>query len=115
VQSNRYEQTVMDKGSSTVFNTQYTNYYAFIKVCKGTTVNNITFYPMLEIGDVATEFEMGKGMQTVEVVDGIATGLTSVSPNMTLIADAGTIECEYNMDIKSYIDKKLAELVKEAK
>lgn len=65
----------------------------------------------IEIGETATEYESVK-VQTAEVIDGTAT-LKSVYPTMTLIADAD-MEVVYNSDTKLYVDKKLAELVKEA-
>lgn len=59
----------------------------------------------LEVGETVTEYEPHKEVQTAEVVDGTVTGLTSVSPNMTLIADAGTIEVEYNRDLNKALNE----------
>ena len=89
-----------------------TNEKTYISIKAGTVCNNIIFYPQSELGNVVTEYERGVELQTVEVnEDGIAIGLTSSAPNMILIADEGSnIECEYNMDTKTYIDQKFAEL-----
>lgn len=57
----------------------------------------------IEIGETATDHELYRELQTVEVVNGVATGLLSVYPTMTLIADAGTIECTYNRDVNKAI------------
>lgn len=65
---------------------------------KGLTVNASIVLMLVAGNEVATEYERGVEPQTAEVVDGTVTGLTSVYPNMTLIADAGTIECTYNRD-----------------
>lgn len=46
--------------------------------------------------------------------DGTVEGVTSLYPNTTLLTDTEgvTINCEYNIDIKKYIDNKIAELTK---
>ena len=63
------------------------------------------FYPQIELGKTITEYELGKEAQAVEVVNGIANGLTSVSPIMTILTDTEgvTVECEYNRDINKVI------------
>ena len=45
--------------------------------------------------------------------DGTVEGVTSLYPNTTLLTDTEgvTINCEYNIDIKKYIDNKIAELM----
>ena len=68
---------------------------------------------MVEIGSNATEYESYIEPQTVSAVsDGTVVGVTSISPNMTILTDTDgvTINCEYNADAKKYIDNKIAEL-----
>lgn len=79
-------------------------------------VNPIKFKVQFELSETATEYEPHKKVQTAEVAeDGTVTSLTSVSPNMTILADTegAMIECEYNIDTKTYIDRKIAELMME--
>ena len=73
-----------------------------VYVRSGVTVSE-TLTIQIELGTEATEYEPYKEPQTVEVVDGTVTGLLSLSPSMTLIADAGTIEVEYNRDVNKAI------------
>ena len=68
---------------------------------------------LVEFGDTATEYEPYIEPQTALVnADGTVTGLTSISPNMTIIADnnGANINVTYNVDTKTYIDNKFAEL-----
>ena len=67
----------------------------------------------LEAGTVQTPFEPYVEKQTATAnADGTVEGLTSISPNMTLLTDTNgaVINLEYNADTKMYIDNKLAEL-----
>ena len=91
-------------------------------VGKGDAVPKTTFYPMLEFGTTATEYTPyitdlngvkvsvysdENEMQTATAVaDGTVTGLTSLSPNMTLITDTEgvNIECQYYRDIDTFIN-----------
>lgn len=76
------------------------------KVC---TASNI----QLEIGTTATDYEPYKEPQTATAnADGTVEGLTSVSPNMTLVSDTErvVINLEYNIDTKMYIDNELAKI-----
>lgn len=61
----------------------------------------------LEIGSVATDFEAYNGAEYVPASDGTVSGMTSLSPNMTILTDTDgvTIECEYNIDAKTYINQ----------
>lgn len=66
-----------------------------------------------ELGNRATEYEDYVNPQISEVnADGTVTGLTSLSPSMTIMSNNAdiTLECEYNADTKLYIDNKLAEI-----
>lgn len=61
-------------------------------------VENLTFYPQLEAGTTATEYEPYKAPQTATAnADGTVNGLTSLSPNITLIPDNAdvSVECTY--------------------
>lgn len=62
----------------------------------------------VEVGDIATEFEAYKeATEYIPSSDGTVSGLTSVSPNMTILTDTeGAIaECEYNRDANKVIEK----------
>ena len=55
----------------------------------------------LEVGNVVTDFEEHKGVQTLTPnADGTVEGITSLSPTMTLLTDTEdvVIHCEYNRD-----------------
>ena len=85
-----------------------------VRVAGGATVNAV-FEPMLEIGDIATKFEKYKEPATYNPsADGFVPGVTSVSPTMTIMTDTPgvTVECEYIVDTKNYIDNKIAEALK---
>ena len=67
----------------------------------------------LESGKNATEYEEYKQVQEATAnADGIVTGLTSISPNMTIMTDnnGANLNVTYNVDTKTYIDNKFAEL-----
>lgn len=65
----------------------------------------------LEFGSTPTEYEQYKEQTATANADGTVEGLTSVSPNMTLIADVDgiVIDCEYNVDTNTAL-KTLAEV-----
>ena len=78
-----------------------------VRVAGGETVN-IVFEPMLEVGDTATEFERFKKPVTyIPTTDGVVKGVTSLSPNITLLTDTEgvTVECEYNQDINKAFER----------
>lgn len=93
----------------------------YITVKEGYTVNNVTFYPQLEYGTVATEFTYpsmdvegvnitvtdGENSQTATAdAEGNVKGLMSLSPNMTLTTDnvGAAIECGYVKDTNKVIE-----------
>ena len=87
---------------------QDTNYVGTIDVdfIKGSNLQ-------IELGKAVTSHEPYKESQTATAnTDGTVNGLTSISPNMTLVTDTNgvLINCEYNADTKMYIDNKFAEL-----
>lgn len=70
-------------------------------------------YLQIEIGTNATAYEPYKEPITYTAnADGIVEGVKSISPNMTLISsnNDAVIDCNYNIDTKTYIDNKFAEL-----
>lgn len=68
----------------------------------------------LEIGNSATAFEPYKGADHTSGADGTVSGVTSVSPTITIMTDTPgvTVDCEYIVDTKTYIDNKIAEALK---
>ena len=85
-----------------------------LRIRSGYSANNLRFKPQVEMGASKTEFEPYKELQTVTAnAEGVVKGLTSISPNMTLIADKDVVlECEYIADTKLYIDNKIESLKK---
>lgn len=80
----------------------------------GVVFNNYKIKIQLEPGKEATGFETCNGTEYTPAADGTISDLTSISPNMTILTDtAGAIvECEYNIDTKTYIDRKISEILK---
>lgn len=73
----------------------------------GNTVGK-TIYPMLNIEQAGTEYENPKEVTThIPSSDGTVSGMTSLSPNMTILTDTEgvIVECEYNRDTNKVIDK----------
>lgn len=64
----------------------------------------------LEPGKEATGFETCNGSEYAPSADGTVSGITSLSPNMTILTDTEgvIVECEYNVDTKAYINKMLS-------
>lgn len=79
-------------------------------VGRGKTIAETTFYPQLELGETATDYEpyIEPTVYTA-TADGTVEGVKSISPSMTLIPNnnAVTVECEYLRDIDLYIDNLL--------
>ena len=57
IQNTTYEQGYSDVGKGVVFTTEYTDYYIFIIIEEGVTVNNLVFRPMLNHGTTALPYE----------------------------------------------------------
>lgn len=75
----------------------------------GTIIGKI----QIELGQKASEYESYFEAQSAFANnDGTVLGLTSLSPNMTVLTDTEdvTIDCTYNADTKLYIDNKIAGL-----
>lgn len=89
----------------------------YIVALAGVTVD-CTFYPMLEYGTVATDYEPwvdptgftvtdGNGNTFTPDTDGTVEGVTSTSPTMTLSLnkEGATIDVEYNRDLTAAIER----------
>ena len=75
---------------------------------EGTVYSNKTIKLQMEYGSEATEYEKCKEVANfVPTADGTVSGLTSVSPNMTILTDTegAIVECEYNRDTNKVIEK----------
>lgn len=91
------------------------NGFSFIMITKGKTVSNKVYYPQIERSEKNTGWESPKECLTyTPTEDGVVHGVTSVSPTMTIMTDTEgvTIDCEYIVNTKTYIDNKIAELLK---
>lgn len=91
-------------------NTKWFRFY--IRVRKGTKVENLVFKPQVERGLNVTEFEKGTLQTATANTDGTVVGLTSVSPNMTLFTNAAdvNINCEYSVGGDPTANEKFVEL-----
>ena len=99
-----------DLGEGKVFTGKDGDIGVTIAVYAGNTVNNLIFRPMVVYGEESGDFEPYNGAEYIPAADGTVSGVTSLSPNMTILTDtAGAIvECEYNVDTKTYIKNMLA-------
>ena len=80
-----------------------------INIGKNTTVSNLIFKPMLEVGGKLTDFEERRtAVAYTPAADGTVSGVKSLYPTTTLMTDTEgvIIEAEYNRDI----NKAFAEL-----
>ena len=61
----------------------------------------------VEVGSVATTYETYKKTEYIPASDGTVEGVTSLSPNMTILTDTEgvIVECEYNKDTNKVIEK----------
>ena len=78
------------------------------RFCPGASISNATFKPMLRLAGVAdASFEAYKGTEYTPDASGNIEGITSLSPNMTILSDAEglTVECEYIKDTNKVINK----------
>lgn len=80
-----------------------------INIGKNTTVSNLIFKPMLEVGSKSTDFEERRtAVAYTPAADGTVSGVKSLYPTTTLMTDTEgvIINAEYNRDI----NKAFAEL-----
>ena len=99
-------ETFFDLGSGVKIKPTKNGYASITVVVKdGVTVSNALFKPMLEVGEKATAFEPYNGAEHIPETDGTIPGMTSISPNMTVMTDtAGAIvDCVYNVDLVKFI------------
>jgi hypothetical protein len=83
--------------------------YVCLQINQGTVLDNVRFYPQIEVGATATEPKPYIEPASYPVTaDGTVEGVKSIYPNTTLLTDTSgvLIECEYNKDI----NKAFAEL-----
>ena len=100
---------VSNNYDSNIVTVNNVNSGVYILVKKGTTCNNIKFYPQIEVGDTATEFEKGLPYETlIPNADGTVEGGKSVYPQTTFMTNTEgvLIDCQYSKDI----NKAFAEL-----
>ncbi len=79
-----------------------------IKRGENGVATNGTVYVQVEVGSVATEYEKGIPTETyIPSTDGTVSGITSLSPNMTILTgtDGAIVECEYIRDSNKVIEK----------
>lgn len=82
-----------------------------ITIGKNTTVSNLIFKPMLEVGSKLTDFEERRtAVAYTPAADGTVTGVTSISPDMTFLSDMDgiIINAEYNRDLNKVISELYA-------
>lgn len=87
----------------------------FYVYASGIVFNNFRCRIQFELNSEPTTFEKFKDMsEYIPAADGTVSGMTSLSPYMTILTDTdgAIVECEYNIDTKTYIDNKIAEMMK---
>ena len=78
------------------------NEITIARIGKNTTVSNLVFKPMLEVGSKLTDFEERRtAVAYTPSADGTVSGVKSLCPTTTLMTDTEgvIIEAEYNRDI----------------
>jgi hypothetical protein len=85
------------------------NKFVYHQVSKGQTVDKVV-YAMVEAGTVKTAYETPSTVVTqIPSSDGTVSGLSAVSPTMTLMTDTPSvsIECEYSRDTNKVVNEIL--------
>lgn len=104
-----------DHGAGATFTPTASGFGAVtIVVSSNVTISDIEFKPQLEIGTEKTFFEKPcEEAVLIPAADGTVSGMTSLSPNMTILTDTdgAIVECEYIVDTKTYIDNKIKEMM----
>lgn len=83
-------------------------YLCRVRIENGVVYNNFIIKPQLEVGDTATDYEAYTEPATyIPAADGTVSGVTSLSPCMTILTDTEgvIVECEYNRDTNKVIEK----------
>ena len=57
IQNTTFEEAYSDAGNGTTFTANYTDYYIYIIIIKGTILNNLVFKPMINYGSSALPYE----------------------------------------------------------
>lgn len=98
---------IYDLGEGKVFTGKEGDMGLTIVIYANTTVNNLVFHPMVICGEASGSFEPYNGTEYIPTSDGVVSGVTSLSPNMTLLTDTEgvIVECEYNKDTNKVIQK----------
>jgi hypothetical protein len=79
-----------------------------ITVKSGVKVSGLVFRPMIRLASIADDsYEAYTETTHIPTADGTVSGMTSLSPNMTILTDTvgATVDCEYNRDTNKVIDK----------
>lgn len=86
----------------------------YLQVVKGSTVtfDNVKVYPFAEVGATTVTYEPYTGETQIPSPDGTVSGLSAVSPSMTLLTDkvGVNIECEYSRDTNAVIAEILEKI-----
>ena len=99
-----------DRGRGVIFDLTdktFDHVRVMVYVPAGNTVGK-TIYPMLSIEQAGTEYEHPQEVTThIPAADGTVSGITSRSPNMTILTDTEgvIVECEYNRDTNKVIER----------
>lgn len=100
VHNNTTGADIYDLGEGKVFTGKAGDLGLTIVIYANNTVNNLTFYPMVVYGEESVPFESYNGSEHTPSADGTVEGITSLSPNMTILTDTegAIVECEYIKD-----------------
>jgi hypothetical protein len=98
-----------DVGKGTTFNFNGKSTIPLkLAIYKGATLNNVLFEPMIRLEEIEDgTFEPYNGSEHTPSSDGTVEGITSLSPNMTILTDTENVivECEYIKDTNKVIEK----------
>ena len=103
LQDNTYYQTENDTGDGIAFTARYENYYAWIDIKAGTTLNNLTFYPMIRLASTGAEYEPYKEQTMTATAEGGLHGIGEVKDEVdfargVLIRRIGTVVFDGSSD-----------------
>lgn len=98
---------IYDLGNGKTFSGNSGEQGLSIAMYDGNTANNLVFYPMIVCGEEGGDFEKYNGTEHTPSSDGTVEGITSLSPNMTILTDTEgvIVECEYNKDTNKVVHK----------
>lgn len=98
---------IYDLGSGKAFTGSAGDQGVTLAVYAGTTVSNLTFYPMVTLGDEPEDFEPYTGETFTPSSDGIVEGIAAISPTMVTYANTPgvIIDIEYNKDLNAIFDE----------